>query len=154
MSFIKVDKEYVLNDKDLIKVSGMLAMWEGLSKEEYASCCRRTFYEHYEFIKQLAPSIKEYFDEYARRVSPSAKVASHTFYLKRMFQRLENEAENYEGRAFYTSNLAFILLLLEAGLDVYKEIHHDYSCYISPYCFRKRRKSACRLETRGVKLFV
>ena len=141
MSFIKVDKEYVLNDKELIKTSGMLAMWEGLSTEEYASCSRRTFDEYYEFIKQLAPSIKEYFDEYARRVSPSAKGASHTYYLKHTFQRLENEAENYEGRAFYTSNLAFILLLLEAGLDVYKEVYYDHSCYIAPYSFRKRRKS-------------
>ena len=141
MSFIKVDKQYVLNDKDLIKTSGMLAMWQGLSTEEYASCRLRTFDEYYEFIKQLAPSIKEYFNEYAKRVSPSSKSASHTYYLKHRFQYLEGEAGNYEGRAFYTSNLAFILLLLEAGLDVYKEVHSNYGCYISPYSFKKRRKS-------------
>lgn len=141
MSFIKVDKEYVLNDKDLIKSSGMLAMWEGLSIEELDSYRRRTFDEYYEFIKQLAPSIKEYFGEDAKRVSPSSKKARHTYYLKHRFQYIDGEAENYEGRAFYTSNLAFILLLLEAGLDVYKEVYYDHSCYIAPYSFRKRRKS-------------
>ena len=141
MSFIKVDKKYVLNDKDLIEASGMHAMWHGLNTEEYASCRLRTFDECYEFIKQLAPSIKEYFDEYARRVSPSSKKACHTYYLKHRFQYIDGEAQYYEGRAFYTSNLAFILLLLEAGLDVYKEVYYDYGCYIAPYSFRKRRKS-------------
>lgn len=141
MKYIKVDKEYVLNDKQIMKTGKAYIMWEGSSTEEYDACMHRTFEESYEFIKQLAPGIRKFFDENAKRVHPSSKRAYTTYCLKHQFQRLDDDVQNYEGKAFYSSNLAFILLMLEAGLDVYKEIDGSHGCYISPYAFKKRRVS-------------
>ena len=139
MKYIKVNKDFVLSDKQIMERGKVYIMWEGSSTEEYKACINRSYEESYAFIKQLAPSIRRFFDENAKRVSPGSKRAYTTYGLKHEFQRLDEDVQNYEGKAFYSSNLAFILLMLEAGLDVYKEVDGNYWSYIAPYSIKKRR---------------
>lgn len=139
MKYIKVNKDFVLSDKQIMEKGRPYIWWEGSNSEEQEVCMNRSDEESYAFIKQLAPTIRRFFDENAKRVTPGSKRAHTTYGLKHHFQKLADYETNYDGKAFYSSNLAFILLMLEAGLDVYKEIDGSHGCYIAPYAFKKRR---------------
>ena len=142
MKYIKVDKEYVLNDEQFFKRCDHLWFhWEGVSGEEQDAEHKKQDEGNLDFIKQVAPSVREYFDKYAKRVSPKSKYAATTYGDKHIFQKPVQLVPEYDGRPFYSTERAFVLIMLEAGLDVYKVIDGSYWRYISPYCFKKRRKS-------------
>lgn len=127
MKYINVTKDSILNDKEF-KKSGFYICWDGSDK-----VWNMTDEEKWIFIKNVAPSIKDYFYEYGVKIKkPSAlKRCSSAYCVKHHFQ-MNKMYSPYEGRPFYSSYYAFILVMLEAGLDVIKE-NCEHGRYIIPY---------------------
>lgn len=137
MKYIKVDKEYVLNDEQFFKRCDHLWFhWEGVSSEEQDAEHEKQDEGNLDFIKQVAPSVREFFDKHAERVEPDSIGVSTTYFEKHHFQKLAQFIPEYDGRPFYSTERAFVLIMLEAGLDVYKMIDGSYWRYISPYRFK------------------
>lgn len=136
MQYIKVDKDFVLNDEQFIKRCDHLWFhWEGVSSDEQDSEHEKQDEGNIEFIKQVAPSVREFFDKYAEKVEPDSRLVSSTYSEKHRFQKLAKYSPEYNGKGFYSTERAFVLIMLEAGLDVYKVIDGRYWRYISPYYF-------------------
>lgn len=137
MQYIKVDKEFVLSDEQFIKRCDHLWFhWEGVSSEEQDAEHKKQDEGNLDFIKLVAPSVRQFFDKHAKKVSPDSKLVSSTYGEKHRFQKLSKHYPEYDGKGFYSSERAFVLIMLEAGLDVYKEIDGNHWRYISPYDFK------------------
>lgn len=142
MKYIKVDKDFVLNDEQFIKRCDHLWFhWERVSSDEQDAEHKKQDEGNLDFIKQVAPSVREFFDKHAKRVSPKSKLTRSTYGVKHIFQKLCQSEPEYDGRGFYSTERAFVLIMLEAGLDVYKFVDGNNWFYIAPYSFRRRRKS-------------